>query len=58
VVSAGYMGSTIQQDNGVTGWTATMDLQHARMVVVLATPVAFAQGRALSCQAKSQLRWA
>ena len=46
VVSAGYMASTIQQDNGVTGWTATMDLQHARMVVVPATPVAFAQGRA------------
>jgi len=46
VVNAGYMASTIQQDNGSTGWTATMDLQHARMVVVPATPVAFAQGRA------------
>ena len=46
VVSAGYMASTIQQDNGMTGWTATMDLQHARMVVVPATPVAFEQGRA------------
>jgi anti-sigma-K factor RskA len=46
VVSAGYMASTIQQDSGVTGWTATMDLQHARMVVVPATPVTFAQGRA------------
>jgi len=45
-VSAGYMASTIQQDNGVTGWTATMDLQHARMVVVPAAPVTFAQGRA------------
>jgi anti-sigma-K factor RskA len=45
-VSAGYMASTIQQDNGVTGWTATMDLQHARMVVVPASPVAFEQGRA------------
>jgi len=42
----GYMVSTMQQDNGVTGWTATMDLQHARMVVVPATPVALAQGRA------------
>ena len=41
-----YMASTIQQDNGTTGWTATMDLQHARMVVVPATPVALAQGRA------------
>lgn len=46
VVDAGYMASTIQQDNGSTGWTATMDLQHARMVVVPATPVAFEPGRA------------
>jgi anti-sigma-K factor RskA len=45
VVSAGYMASTIQQDNGSTGWTATMDLEHARMVVVPAMPVAFAEGR-------------
>lgn len=43
---AGYMASSIEQDNGVTGWTATMDLQHARMIVVPATPTAFAQGRA------------
>lgn len=42
--SAGYMVSTMQQDNGVTGWTATMDLQHARMVVVPATPIALAEG--------------
>ena len=41
-----YMAATIQQDNGVTGWTATMDLHHARMVVVPATPQALAQGRA------------
>jgi anti-sigma-K factor RskA len=46
VVEAGYMAATIQQDNGTTGWTATMDLQHARMIVVPATPVAFASGRA------------
>jgi anti-sigma-K factor RskA len=46
VVAAGYMASTIQQDNGATGWTATMDLEHARMVVVPAMPVAFAEGRA------------
>ena len=45
-VSAGYMVSSIQQDNGVTGWTATMDLHNARMVVVPATPTAIAQGRA------------
>lgn len=46
VAAIAYMASTIQQDNGTTGWTATMDLQHARMVVVPATPVAFEQGRA------------
>jgi anti-sigma-K factor RskA len=45
-VIGSYMVSNIQQDNGVTGWTATMDLQNARMVVVPATPAAFAQGRA------------
>jgi len=45
-VSAGYMVSNIQQDNGVTGWTATIDLQNARMVVVPASPTAFEQGRA------------
>jgi anti-sigma-K factor RskA len=44
--SAGYMVSSIQQDNGVTDWTATMDLRNARMVVVPVTPVRFAQGRA------------
>ena len=44
--SAGYMVSNIQQDNGVTGWTATMDLQNARMVVVPASPTAFERGRA------------
>ena len=45
-VSAGYMVSNIQQDNGVTGWTATVDLQNARMVVVPASPAGFEQGRA------------
>jgi anti-sigma-K factor RskA len=44
-INAGYMAATITQDNGITGWTATMDLQHARMIVVPATPAAFAQGR-------------
>lgn len=44
-LNANYMAATITQDNGVTGWTATMDLQHARMIVVPATPAAFAQGR-------------
>jgi anti-sigma-K factor RskA len=45
-VSTGYMASTLQQDDGSAGWTATMDLQNARMIVVPATPMAFAQGRA------------
>jgi anti-sigma-K factor RskA len=45
-VSAGYMASTLQQDNGSTGWTVAMDLQNARMIVVPATPLSFAQGRA------------
>jgi len=42
---AGYLVAAIEQDNGITGWTATMDLPHARMIVVPATPVAFAPGR-------------
>ncbi len=41
-----YMASTIIQDNGQVGWTATMDLQHARMVVVPAKPQALPAGRA------------
>nr|WP_157618236.1 anti-sigma factor [Rhodanobacter sp. 115] len=41
-----YMASTIKQDNGATGWTATMDLQHGRMIVVPAAPQALAQGKA------------
>jgi anti-sigma-K factor RskA len=45
-VSAGYMVSNIQQDNGVTGWTATIDVQNARMIVVPGSPTAFEQGRA------------
>ncbi|WEN14466.1 anti-sigma factor [Rhodanobacter sp. AS-Z3] len=45
-VNASYMASTIQQDNGSTGWTATVDVQHARMIVVPATPIAFEAGRA------------
>ena len=41
-----YMAATIQQDNGSTGWTATLDPQRRRMVVVPATPIAFEAGRA------------
>ncbi|MEO7052361.1 MAG: anti-sigma factor [Rhodanobacter sp.] len=43
---AGYLAATIQQDNGSTGWVATMDPQHGRMVVVPGTPLAFAPGKA------------
>lgn len=43
---ASYMAATIQQDNGSTGWTATLDPQRRRMVVVPATPIAFEAGRA------------
>ncbi|MEO8988412.1 MAG: anti-sigma factor [Rhodanobacter sp.] len=43
---AGYLAATIQQDNGSTGWVATMDPQRGRMVVVPATPVAFGSGKA------------
>lgn len=46
VAQAGYMAATIRQDDGSTGWTATMDPQRGRMVVVPATPVAFEAGRA------------
>ena len=41
-----YMASTIRQTNGATGWTATMDLHRARMVIIPASPVALANGRA------------
>ncbi|MBD8900228.1 anti-sigma factor [Rhodanobacter sp. DHG33] len=44
-VGAQYMVSSIQQDNGITGWTAAMDIQHAQMVVVPATPAAIAGDR-------------
>ena len=43
---AGYLAATIQQDNGSTGWTATMDPQRGQMVVVPGTPVAFEPGKA------------
>ncbi|HEX7341514.1 MAG TPA: anti-sigma factor [Rhodanobacteraceae bacterium] len=45
VTRAGYMVARIQQANGVAGWTATMDLAHARMIVVPATPQPVASDR-------------
>ncbi|MEO8809849.1 MAG: anti-sigma factor [Rhodanobacter sp.] len=44
--TAGYLAAAIQQDNGSTGWTATVDTQRGRMVVVPGTPMAFAPGKA------------
>lgn len=41
-----YLASTIIQDNGQVGWTATVDLQHARMIVVPAKPQALPAHRA------------
>lgn len=41
-----YMASAITQNDGQVGWTATMDLQHARMIVVPARPQAIPAGRA------------
>ncbi|WIG55803.1 MAG: hypothetical protein OJF61_001591 [Rhodanobacteraceae bacterium] len=41
-----YMASTISQTDGQVGWTATMDITHARIVVVPANPQALPSGRA------------
>lgn len=41
-----YMAATIQQNNGATGWTATMDLNNHRMIVVPASPAAMPHGHA------------
>lgn len=43
--NSSYMVASIMQDNGVAGWTATMDMQHHRLLVVPATPVAMANNR-------------
>jgi len=41
-----YMASTITEQAGRVGWTATMDIAHARMVVVPAAPEPLSVGRA------------
>lgn len=46
VARAAYLAAAIRQDNGATGWTATMDLQGGRMIVVPAAPQSLAQGKA------------
>jgi anti-sigma-K factor RskA len=40
-----YMVAKIEQNNGVAGWTATMDVTHGRMIVVPATPEAVANSK-------------
>lgn len=45
-IQQGYMVASIQQNSGVAGWTATMDLQHGRMIVVPASPAALPSGKA------------
>ncbi|MEO7073187.1 MAG: anti-sigma factor [Rhodanobacter sp.] len=44
--SASYMTASIRQDNGVVGWTATMDVKHAQMVVMAAAPAPMARNHA------------
>lgn len=41
-----FMASTITQTDGHVGWTATMDIPQARMIIVPVAPTAFAQGKA------------
>lgn len=41
-----YMASTITETDGQVGWTATMDVAHARMIVVPAKPQTLPSGRA------------
>ncbi len=41
-----YMASTLSEANGRVGWTATMDLGKARMVVVPASPATLSAGQA------------
>lgn len=41
-----YMASTLAQTNGRIGWTATMDVAKARLIVVPAAPQSFTIGRA------------
>jgi anti-sigma-K factor RskA len=41
-----YWSATIQQDNGSVGWTATLDRQHGRLIVVPGTPAALPPARA------------
>jgi anti-sigma-K factor RskA len=46
VSSPAYWSATIQQNNGSVGWTATLDRQSARLIVVPGTPAALPPARA------------
>jgi len=41
-----YMASTLAQTDGRIGWTATMDIEKARLIIVPAAPPTLATGRA------------
>lgn len=41
-----FMASTITQTDGHVGWTATMDIQQARIIVVPVAPATLVQGKA------------
>nr|WP_199042076.1 anti-sigma factor [Dyella sp. ASV24] len=41
-----FMASSIAQTDGHVGWTATMDIQQARIIVVPVAPESFTQGKA------------
>lgn len=41
-----FMASSITQTDGHVGWTAAMDIQQARIIVVPVAPTSFAQGKA------------
>ena len=44
--SVGYLVSALQQESGATGWTATLDVEHGRVVVVPAASIPLESGRA------------
>lgn len=46
VPSIAYMASTLAQTNGNVGWTATMDIRNAKIIIVPAAPQSLATGRA------------
>jgi len=41
-----YMASTLTQTDGRSGWTVTLDIEKARLIIVPIAPPSFAAGRA------------